>query len=805
MSPESERSATPANAQDDTTLTATGDAHSRLPQIGPYVVLRKIGEGGMGVVYHARQIEPIRRDVALKLIKPGMDSRHVIARFEGERQALALMDHPNIARVLDAGTDSNGLPFFVMELVFGSPIMRYCDAKRLGLRERIELFIPVCRAIQHAHQKGIIHRDIKPSNVLIVEVEGRPVPKVIDFGLAKALAGDLTDATLMTIPGAVLGTVRYMSPEQAEPGKTDVDTRSDVYSLGVLLYELVTGSTPLGDEKVAQSGYVELLLRIREERPTPPSVRVRRAKSSADVAAVRNSDATHYPALLHGEVDWIVMKALEKDRTRRYETANGLARDLERFLAGEPLEAAPASATYRLRVFMRRHRVGIATGAAFVVLLIAGIVATSWMAVRAQRAEREALHERNSAKSVSDFLQNDLLAQASASTQAGPATRPDPDLKVRTALDRAAERIGVKFAGQPLVEASIRQTLATSYQELGLYSTAEPHALRSLKLRRRELGEQNALTAKSYHLVGRLKWLQGKYAEAEKYFSSSLEIDRGVLGEENRDTLTALDNLATSLAYQGKWAQAHDVFSKSLGIEKRVLGESNPETLATMNNLAAASYRGGKFAEAEGLHRKVLEYKRRVLGPEHPSTLLTLNNLGQVCFANGDYAQAESIFAEVLPIRERVLGPEHPNTLTTLRDVGLLRLARGSQAEAERLLTRVLETRKRVLGEQHPDTLTSTRDLAKVYQARGKYAEAEGLLGTVQETMERADSERRPDLPNVRVSLGEVLLQQARYAGAEKVLREALTSLDDFGILNWPSSAVCFGPPSQRTGTLERA
>src|ERR1700682_3721849 len=366
--------------------------------IGPYRLVRQLGEGGMGVVYYAQQSQPIRRDVALKIIKPGMDSKQVIARFESERQALAMMDHPNIASVFDTGTTPAGLPYFAMELVDGLSITQYSDSKRLTIRERIELFIPVCQAIQHAHQKGIIHRDIKPSNVLVKQQESQAVPKVIDFGLAKALGAQLSNATMHTNLGTVVGTLDYMSPEQAELGRHDIDTRSDVYSLGAVLYQLLAGATPLEHERLGKAAYLEALQRIRQEETVPPSARLRRSATSPEIAVQRRSDPARLPKLLEGELDWIAMKALEKDRARRYETVNGLARDLQRYLDGEPVEAGPPSASYRMRKFVRKHRVWLATASAFTALLVASAVVSSWMAVRAKRAEQEA-------RAVNDFLQ----------------------------------------------------------------------------------------------------------------------------------------------------------------------------------------------------------------------------------------------------------------------------------------------------------------------------------------------------------------------------------------------------------------
>jgi serine/threonine protein kinase len=373
-----------------------GETGSRL--IGPYKLLQPVGAGGMGTVYMAEQTHPVRRMVALKVIKAGMDSRQVLARFEAERQALALMDHSNIAKVLDAGATPEGRPYFVMDLVKGVPITRYCDERRLNPRERLELFIPVCQAVQHAHQKGIIHRDLKPSNVLVGLYDGMPVPKVIDFGVAKAAGPKLTEATLFTGFGTVIGTPEYMSPEQAQLDNLDIDTRSDIYSLGVLLYELLTGTTPLDRRRLKEAAILEVLRIIREEDPQRPSTRLSTTEELPSIASCRNVEPRKLSGLVRGELDWIVMKALEKDRSRRYETANSLAADLRRCLNDEPVTACPPGAWYRLRKFARRHRAGVTAAAVMALTLVLATAVSTWQAVRATLAERRALEERNRAE-----------------------------------------------------------------------------------------------------------------------------------------------------------------------------------------------------------------------------------------------------------------------------------------------------------------------------------------------------------------------------------------------------------------------
>ena len=418
-------------------------------RVGPYKLLEQIGEGGMGAVYMAEQEQPVKRRVALKIIKPGMDSGQVIARFEAERQALAMMDHPNIAKVLDGGATASGRPYFVMELVHGVPITRFCDLNRLNPQQRLELFVPVCQAIQHAHQKGVIHRDVKPSNVLVTLHDDKPVPKVIDFGVAKALQQPLTEKTLFTHFGAMVGTLEYMSPEQAEMNAFGVDTRSDVYSLGVLLYELLTGTTPLERKRLSEAAYAEVLRLIKEEEPPPPSARLSSSGDLPRIAAARKTEATRLPSLLRGEIDWIVMRCLEKDRSRRYESASALARDVERHLRDEAVEACPPSVAYRLRKLIRKNRVLLSTAAAFgALLLLASVVSTTWQFERAALsalARAGTRRKTDTARQLAD-LERDRAKQEWHRAEEAVAEAKASVLETRGALGRLAVAQGIKLA-----------------------------------------------------------------------------------------------------------------------------------------------------------------------------------------------------------------------------------------------------------------------------------------------------------------------------------------------------------------------
>ena len=750
--------------------------------IGPYRLIRKLGEGGMGVVFHAQQTEPIRRDVALKVIRPGMDSQQVIARFESERQALALMEHSNIAYVLDAGTTEAGLPYFVMELVDGVPITRYCDGKRLSVRARIELFLLVCSAIQHAHQKGIIHRDIKPSNILVKDQDGRHVLKVIDFGLAKALGAQLSDASTMTGLGTVLGTLRYMSPEQAELTRRDVDTRSDIYSLGVLLFELLTGTTPL-EYDAAEATLFDSLRRIREDEAEPPSARLRQSPRLAEVALLRSTDAVRLPAQVDRELDWITLKALEKDRADRYETVNGLSRDLERYLEGEPVDAAPPSAAYRVRKLVRKHRVGLATAAGFLLLAIAAAIGGVWLAIRANRAEQQA-------RAVSSFLRDDVLAQASAENQASPSTRPDQHLTVRTALDRAASRIGSRFEREPLVEAAVRQTIGATYSDLGVYDQAQEQIERARALRQRLLGDDDPETQASTLTLAQVLEQRGRYDDAVRLLSPLADRLRRQGGADDAATVDATAHLGRLFWQQGKYSESEPLLRTALDGQRRTLGEDDPATLTTMNSLATTYFSQGKYAESEPLYRTVLDRRRSVLGAEHPSTVISMSNLAGLQRVRGRYDEAEELYREVRDIRERVLGTEHPDTLVAMYNLAALYQAVGRNPEAEPLFRQVLEARRRVLGQDHPRTLATEYGLGVLMRNVGNFSEAEARLSAVLDGRRRTLGEAHPDTLDAGMVLGQIQIDARRFGQAERALRNVLSLYDRTGVRGWQRAAT---------------
>jgi serine/threonine protein kinase/tetratricopeptide (TPR) repeat protein len=706
--------------------------------IGAYKIVERIAHGGMGIVYRAEQQHPVRRPVALKIIKPGMDSEQVIARFEAERQALALMDHPNIARVLDAGATSSGRLYFVMELVDGVPVTEYCEKHELDLRDRLALFIPICHAIQHAHQKGVIHRDIKPSNILVTVYDGIPTPKVIDFGIAKAMQEQLTERSMHTQVGAVIGTLEYMSPEQAGSSGEDIDTRSDVYALGAVLYELITGTTPLNHNSVEHSSEFEVIRRIRDESPPPPSVRLGNSKLSRTV---------------RGDLDWVVMKALEKDRARRYASVSALGDDIENYLHGAPVVAGPPSTAYRLKKMAQRHQSVVGTVAAILVLLVAGVAISTREAIRARRAELESA-------AVNQFLQDGLLAQASANVQAASSSsiRPDPDLKVRTALDRAAARIDGRFPGQPLVEASIRQTIGSTYLDLGLFAEAQRQLEAAARLRGNALGASDALTLESNNLLAVAYLKEFKINEAETLCRNTLALRRKVLGERHPDTLTSLHNLAEVEVALGKETLAEQLYEQVVDLRREVLGEEHPDTLKSMYNLGVLLVRLEKFDRAVQVQSRTLEVRRRVLGNEHPDTMDSITGLAQAYDRAGQIGKAEPLLREALAWQRRALGESSLVTLQTYNFLGQSLTQEGKFQEGEQVLSECVERASRAFGPQHPAATGCMNNLANSLCAEGRALDAEPYYRKVLEGDTRTEGaesgDALRDMSNLAISLG---------------------------------------------------
>ncbi len=551
--------------------------------IGRYKIVQLIGEGGFGTVYAADQEHPVRRRVAVKVLKLGMDTREIVARFEAERQALAMMDHPNIAKVLDGGTTDTGSPYFVMELVKGIPITQYCDASRLNVRQRLELFISVCNAVQHAHQKGIIHRDLKPSNVLIALHDGKPIPKVIDFGIAKALHGRLTDKTVVTDFHHPIGTPQYMSPEQADVNELDVDTRSDVYSLGVLLYELLTGTTPLDIKAYHKAAYAQLQQMICNSDPPKPSTRlVSLAKAADKVAEARSADSPILASTIRGDLDWIAMRCLEKDRTRRYETANALALDVQHHLADEPVAAGPPSQRYRLKKFVKRNRVVVGASAAVVIALILGAGLATTGLMREARERRYAEHAKGEAEAVNTFLQ-----RAFASMNATPSgSRDEP---VSNLLARSCERLdGGALADQPSVEAAVRTTIGLIYRDRGMRREALPQLRRAMDLRRQTADSDPHVIAQSMTNLALLLEDLHEYSKAEGLYIEAISVERRSAGNRERELATMLNSFGRTLNKEEKYSAALPILRESADLQRRLASKPDGALAATLTNLAVS-------------------------------------------------------------------------------------------------------------------------------------------------------------------------------------------------------------------------
>ena len=693
--------------------------------IGNYTLIDTLGEGGMGVVYLAEQSKPVKRRVALKVIKLGMDSAAIVSRFEAERQALAVMDHPGIARVFDGGTTPRGRPYFVMELVQGVPLLHYCDKVSLPLRQRLELFIEICRAVQHAHQKGVIHRDLKPSNIMVAEVEGTPAPKIIDFGIAKATGEATEDREMKTEIGQMIGTPEYMSPEQADLTALDIDTRTDIYSLGVVFYRLLTGRLPFESETLRQGGLVEMQRIIREQSPRTPSTKITTLDDREKIAGLRRTDPGSLKRQLKGDLDCIVMKALEKDRARRYETANAFALDIERHLNNEPILARPASAAYLSRKFVERHRFGVAFATLMTLALIAGIVGTATGLLRARDEARKA--------TAINFFLRDMLSSVD------PDTAQGKEVTVREVLDEASKTVGTGFTEQPEVEGELREVIGRMYSHLGHYAESEPHLERAIEIRRREFGAASVQTLESLNALARVYFSTKQFDRAREIWSQNIGAARQTYGRDDEQLLTWMQNLAalhlgeavalkddpqTEGQARREFDEAEPLLVEVLEGRRRLYGPEHPKILPTMNNLAELYKETGRYAEAEPLYIKALELREETLGADHPRTLISTFNLGELYGDSGEFDRAEAYFATARAGFRHVLGDEHPYSLLATASLAELLLDLARPADAAPLARDNFRHHVARYGARDPRTLESAELGARVYRELGDEARA---------------------------------------------------------------------------------
>jgi eukaryotic-like serine/threonine-protein kinase len=782
--------------------------------VGSYKLLEVLGEGGMGVVYLAEQTRPIRRRVALKVIKPGMDSKKVVSRFEAERQVLALLAHANIAQVLDAGTTELGRPYFVMEYVKGPPITHYCDRHTLPIEARLRLFAQVCHAVHHAHRRGIIHRDIKPSNILVSEQDDRSVPKIIDFGVAKAMALPLTERTLFTEQGKLFGTPEYMSPEQADQSHADVDTRSDVYALGVLLYELLVGALPFSSEDLRKHGLRHISRMIRETDPQTPSTRLTKLGDQAlDISRNRQTELTALVRHLHRELEWIPLKAMHKERKERYQSAAELADDVENYLQGAALMAGPPSALYRLKKLIRRHAGWVAAVVTVLVVLTAGIVASTLFALRAEQNRAEA-------QAIADFLIGDVFQGVSYAD----AQRSD----LSYIFDVATESLKDKFEDQPLVEARIRGTLGWTYREFDKPEQALQQLERADQIYLEEFGPEDEATIGTRNLMGWVYRDLDRIGDAERIWTEQLQIAQRVHGPGHDLATDNMNSLGCIYSLRGEYDKAENIFRKAHDFNARVHGDRHFHLFVSLN-LGGVLRNLGRYKKAEQLQLEALniarqtwtpEERRHPWGPEDPWTLGYTNGLAETYRKQGRYSEAEELYANTLESLRRLYGHDHSSALATMLRLGILRMDQGKLEEAEQLLAdvskgqqhqysygemslppstlgalavlrtkqeryaearelfeKVLDTRQGKLDDDHPAILTTRHEFGVLCREQGSYEEAETFLTQAMEGRSVKLGPDHPDTLKSRHELALLYMKQTQYDRAEPLLLQALEDM----------------------------
>ena len=718
--------------------------------VGNYQLVREVGHGGMGVVYEAQQLQPIRRRVALKLIKLGMDTEAFVARFESERQALALMDHPNVAHIYDAGATDKGRPYYVMEFVAGVPITEHCDRNRLSIHDRLALFMQVCEGVQHAHQKGIIHRDLKPGNILVASEEDQAVPKVIDFGVAKAIHQRLTEYTFATERGQLVGTPAYMSPEQVDAATADIDTRSDIYALGTILYELLVAVLPFDHSVLKEASYSEIVRIIKEVEPVAPSRRLKEDSCDGrsvkgDFFASRQSSVNVLTRALRNDLDWVVMKCLEKKRSRRYDTVSALRADLQRFLNHEPLEAGPPSTAYRLRKYARRHQAALGAVTTIAIVLILSTVLSSWLALRATRAEElaerrlaseqqaraetelardaervqrlRAEREGTKAVRVAQFSQNIINAVTPGIAQAHDTTL------LRLMFEQAANRIDKMQDAGPEIEGALRDVLGRSYQAIGEYTKAKSQYESAIGLRREATGPSSRETLSSRHNLAYTLQEMGDLDQAEAIFNDVLEQRTQQFGKDDQHTVQTIINLAIVARQRGDITKAKQLCRQVLAHEAR-LGSFDESVLQAKINLANALQNEGQLTDAKQLYLEALDALRATVGDSHPNVIDAANNYGACLYMLNESQAALPVLESALERSTVVFGPSHVTTLSIIGNLAEVHRRLGNAPRARELYLESFARHEEAVGKLHPNTLIGLNNYCEFLLEQGETTEA---------------------------------------------------------------------------------